>query len=108
MNRSRLSRTAANALACPCAASAEPRASRCDSICISVAIDDCIDCWFDARLSRYTMNAARTRNMTVSTPSTWNCLTTGRLPISSVFDGVGAAVLAARNCSITDIVVSGS
>ena len=55
------------------------------------------------------MNAASTRNMTVSTPRTWNCLTTGRLPIIGSLRrrrrGIARGV---RNCSITDIVVSGS
>ena len=55
------------------------------------------------------MKAASTRNMIVSTPSTWNCLTTGRLPIIGIFDGDGVAAAAAvRSCSITDTVVSGS
>ena len=49
---SRLSRMAVNAAAWPCAASAEPRASRCESICISVAADECSACWAAVRLSR--------------------------------------------------------
>ena len=38
-----------------------------------------------ARLSRYTMNAANSRNVTASTPRIWNCLTTGRLPMTASF-----------------------
>jgi hypothetical protein len=48
------------------------------------------------------MNAASARNATVSTPRIWNCLTTGRLPINPSFGRVAGALLAVRNCSITD------
>ena len=85
-----------------------PRARRCDSICISVAIDDCSDCCVVARLSTYTMNAASASNATASTPRIWNCLTVGRLPMTASFDGGDAVLLAVRSCSITDIDVNAS
>ena len=108
LKRSRLSATAGKPAAWPCAASADPRASRCESICISVAVDaeapDCADC----RPSRNTISAANTRNIASSVPSTWNCLTTGIDPMSGSLTGMRADCVAERSCSMMDTLASGS
>ena len=44
------------------------------------------------------MSAANTRNITSSMPSTWNCLTTGMLPISGSFRGI--AMLGGRRAQL--------
>ena len=82
LNRSRLSLTAENALVWPCAASALPRASRCESICISVAVAEAAAPCDDCRAVEEHHQRREQRNVTIRTPSVWNCLTTGRLPIS--------------------------
>ena len=108
LKRSRLSFTAANAVAWPCAASALPRASRCDSICISVAVAAAAPPCADWRLSRNTISAANTRNVTSRMPSVWNCLATGRWPMSGSFLGIVMFAVAVRNCSMIDTDASGS
>ena len=107
-NFSRLSLTAGNPFALPCAASAAPRARRCESICISVAAAADTDDWVAVRPSRNTMNAANTRNVTISTPSTWNWLATGRWPITGSWRGCFIVALAVRNCSRIETEASGS
>ncbi len=108
LKRSRLSFRPANAAAWPCAASAVPRARRCDSICISVAVDSAAAPCDAERPSRNTMSAANTRNVTISTPSTWNCRTIGRCPISGRRFGIRISDVAERSCSMIDTEASGS
>ena len=108
MKRSVLSFTEANAPAWPCAASAVPRARRCESICISVAVDAAAAFCVAFRPSRNTMNAANTKNVTIITPSTWNCWTIGRWPITGSRRGIFISVVAVRSCSMIDTDASGS
>jgi len=108
LNFSRLSLTAAKPADCPCAASALPRASRCESICISVAVAAAADVCVDCRESRNTMRAARSRNATISTPRVWNCLTTGRLPMIGSRLGLDAGAALVRSCSMIVTDASGS
>ncbi len=108
MKRSRLSFTAAKAVGWPCAASALPRARRCESICISVAVADAAALWPDCLLSRNIISAANTRNITISTPSVWNCLVTGRSPMTHSFRGAAEPDVAERSWSMIDTDASGS
>ena len=107
-NRSRLSRTAANAVAWPCAASAVPRASRCESICISVAVAVAAAPCDAARLSSMIMSSASTSAVPNTMPRTDSCLATGMSPISGSFHGAIDFAVAARSCSITETEASGS
>ena len=107
-NFCRLSSTVANACFWPCAASAEPRARRCDSICISVAVADCAAACDVVRESRNSISSASTANTISSVSSTWNCLTTGRLPMTGSLREVAASALALRSWSMIDTDASGS
>ena len=78
LNRSRLSLSAAKAAFWPCDASAVPRARRCESICISVAVASATAACAASRASRNSISAPRTRKITISTPRIWNWRTTGR------------------------------
>src|SRR5512146_1396077 len=53
------------------------------------------------------MNTASARNAIVTTPRIWNWRTTGSRPMIGSRGG-GAALLAVRNCSMTDMDASGS
>ena len=61
-----------------------------------------------AALSRNTISAANSRNVTISMPSVWNCLTTGRLPMSRSLRGVAMFAVAVRSCSMIETDASGS
>ena len=65
-----LSFTEANAPVWPCAARAVPRARRCESICISVAVDAAAAFCVAIRPSMNTIRAENTKNITIITPST--------------------------------------
>ena len=54
------------------------------------------------------MNAANTRNIASSVPSTWNCLTTGMVPRIGILRGTLTACVAPRSCSMMETVASGS
>ena len=108
MKRSRVSFTASNATGRPCSASVELLASRCDSICISVAVAVDAAACAAVRTSSDMMSAANTRNVTSRMPRTWNCRAIGRWPISGTFRGILVSAIAVRICSISDTDASGS
>ena len=108
LNRSRESFTASNATGRPSSASVEPLASRCDSICISVAVaTDAAPC-AAVRTSIDMMSAAKTTKVTSRMPRTWNCRAIGRWPISGTLRGTLVSVIAERICSISEAEACGS
>ena len=108
LNRSRLSLSPAKAAAWPCDASAVPRARRCESICISVAVDSAAAPCDANRTSRNSISAPSTMNVTISRPSTWNWRTTDRWPITGSRLGIRISEVAERSCSMIDTEASGS
>ena len=54
------------------------------------------------------MNAANTRKVASSVPSTWNCLTTGMLPMTGILRGAFIDCVAVRSCSMIETDASGS
>ena len=88
LKRSRVSFTASNATGRPCSASVELLESRCDSICISVAVAVDAAAWAAVRTSNHMMSAANMRKVTSRMPRTWNCRAIGRWPISGTFPGI--------------------
>jgi hypothetical protein len=108
LKRSRLLRTAAKPCGWPCAASAEPRARRCESICISVAVATCADCCVAMRPSSHHRRPATRRNSTSSPPSTCSCLSIGSPPMIGSLRGAAALACAVRSCSMMDTEASGS
>jgi hypothetical protein len=84
------------------------RATRCESICMSVAVATDAAACEAVRPSRKIMKAANTRKVSSSTPSTWNCWTMGRLPMNGILRGIRTSELAVRSCSMIDTEASGS
>ena len=108
MKRSRVSFTASKATGRPCSASVELLDSRCESICISVAVAVDAAACAAVLTSIDMMSAANTRNVTSRMPRTWNCLAIGRWPISGTFPGARAPPIEFRICSSSDIDANGS